>query len=279
MSRILSTWSWYPSVIVGILGLLVLYLAATRLRPPPRFIWFVLGMLAIVLALLSPLDILSDEYLFSAHMIQHLLLALVAPPLLLVGLPEAPVRQLVTRQIPRHIEGWLGSPLVAWIIGIGTLWIWHIPALYSGTLADERLHIAEHLSFLVSGIIFWWPLFGPAASQTLNTFFALVYLFTAALANSLLGIIFTFAPNLIYMDYRTPVDSLRILPLLRERWGLSPLLDQQLGGLFMWVGGGLIFLAAMLAMLVRWYGAPLSGGSKAEPSALFKPSTSTRRMT
>ncbi|MGW8313916.1 MAG: cytochrome c oxidase assembly protein, partial [Desulfuromonadales bacterium] len=242
ITRILSAWSCYPSVIGGVLVLLVVYLAVTRLRPPPRFAWFALGLLTIVVALLSPLDILSDQYLFSAHMIQHLLLVLVAPPLLLAGLPELPVRQLMTRKIPGCIEKCLGYPLVAWILGIGTLWIWHLPALYSQTLADQRVHIAEHLSFLVTGTVFWWPLVGPAASQALNTFFAMVYLFTAALANSILGIIFAFAPTLIYTAYQNPDDSLQILKLLRENWGLSPLLDQQLGGLIMWVGGGLIFL-------------------------------------
>ena len=223
IDRILSAWSWYPSVIGGLLGLLGLYLAVTRLRPPRQFAWFVLGMLAVVLALLSPLDILSDKYLFSAHMIQHLLLVLVAPPLLLLGLPRAPVRRLLAREFPLRIEGWLRYPLVTWILGIGTLWIWHLPALYAETLADERVHITEHVSFLVTGTIFWWPLVGPAASKALNTFFALVYLFTAALANSILGIIFTFAPTLIYTGYQNPDDSLRILPLLRERWGLSPI--------------------------------------------------------
>lgn len=281
ITRILSAWGWYPSVLGGVLVLLGLYLAATRLRPSPRFTWFVLGLLTIVLALLSPLDILSEEYLFSAHMIQHLLLVLVAPPLLLAGLPEPPVRQLMARKIPGRIEGWLGYPLVAWILGIGTLWIWHLPALYAETLADERVHIAEHLSFLVTGTIFWWPLIGPAASQALNTFFALVYLFTAALANSILGIIFTFAPTLIYTGYQSPDDTLRILPLLRETWGLTPLLDQQLGGLIMWVGGGLIFLLAMLAVLMRWYGAPRQNDSKgtAGGDVFFDSSRSRRRVT
>jgi putative membrane protein len=281
ITRIFSAWSFYPSVIGGVIVLLVVYLAATRLRPQPRFAWFALGLLTIVLALLSPLDILSDQYLFSAHMIQHLLLVLVAPPLLLAGLPELPVRQLISRKIPGRIEKFLGYPLVAWILGIGTLWIWHLPALYSETLADQRVHIAEHLSFLVTGTVFWWPLVGPAASQALNTFFAMVYLFTAALANSILGIIFAFAPTLIYTGYQNPDDSLQILKLLRENWGLSPLLDQQLGGLIMWVGGGLIFLLAMLAVLIRWYG--VSGqymsNTDEDKKVFLNASSSRRRMT
>jgi len=272
IERILTAWSWYPSVIFGALALLVLYLAATRLHPPPRFGWFVLGVLTVLLALVSPLDILSDEYLFSAHMIQHLLLVLVAPPLLLIGLPEKPVRQFVERPVPSRIEGRLGRPAIAWLLGIGTLWLWHLPGLYAATLADERVHIAEHLSFIATGVIFWWPLVGPGASRPLNTFYAVAYLFTAALANSLLGIILTFAPALIYRGYLAPADDLGILPLLRERWGLSPLADQQLGGLFMWVGGGLVFLTAILAILVRWYADPGKNGKDPKTGDLSRPS-------
>lgn len=279
ITRILSAWSWYPSVIGGVLILLGLYLAVTKLQFDRRTSWFVLGLLTILLALLSPLDILSDQYLFSAHMVQHLLLVLVAPPLLLAGLPEPPLRQLMTRKLPARLERLLGYPLLAWLLGIGTLYIWHLPPIYAATLADEWVHSAEHLSFLVTGTIFWWPLVGSVASQSLNTFFALAYLFTAALANSILGIIFTFAPSLIYTGYQNPQDSLDILPLLRERWGLSPMLDQQLGGLFMWVGGGLIFLISMLAVLIRWYGNPPDNAGRTETSgdAFFHSSSPKRR--
>jgi len=256
MERILTAWSFYPSVLGGAFGLVGLYLAATRLHPPRRFLWFLLGTVTMVVALMSPLDILSDEYLFSAHMIQHLLLDLIIPPLLLVGLPAETTRRFLEKPLPKGIEGILGRPLVAWLLGIGTLWIWHLPYLYDLTLRNEQVHVFEHLCFLATGVIFWWPVVGPAASRALNTFYAMVYLFTGALANTLLGIILTFAPHLIYQGYRHPDDVLGILPLLRDDWGLSAIADEQLGGLFMWVGGGLIFLTAMLGVLVRWYAAP-----------------------
>jgi putative membrane protein len=253
IERIISAWSWYPSVLGGSLGIVVLYLAVTRLHPPRRFGWFLVGVVCLILALVSPLDILSDEYLFSAHMIQHLLLDLIVPPLLLLGLPVAETRRFVARPWPAWIERRLGHPLVAWLLGLGTLWLWHLPGLYQATLESERVHIFEHLCFIVTGVILWWPVVGPAASRALNTLYALVYLFCAGLANSLLGIILTFAPDLIYHGYVKPKDELGILPLIRDRWGLSPLADQQLGGLLMWVGGAIIILTAMLAVLARWY--------------------------
>lgn len=256
LERILTTWSFYPSVLCGALGLVVLYLAVTRLPPPRQFFWFLLGTATLILALVSPLDILSDTYLFSAHMIQHLLLVLIIPPLLLIGLPPDATRSLLQRPLPARVEGVLGKPLVAWLLAIGTLWVWHLPILYDATLDNNGIHILEHMCFLVTGVIFWWPLVGPAASRALNTFYALGYLFAAALANSLLGIILTFAPNLIYTRYQNPNDVLGILPLLRNTWGLSPIADQQLGGVFMWVGGGIIFLTAMLGVLARWYASP-----------------------
>jgi len=256
LEKILTSWSFYPSVLGGAFGLVVLYLAVTRLHPPRQFFWFLLGTVTLILALVSPLDILSDTYLFSAHMIQHLLLVLIIPPLLLIGLPPDATRSLLQRPLPARVEGVLGKPPVAWLLAVGTLWGWHLPVFYDATLDNQGLHILEHMCFLVTGFIFWWPLVGPAASRALNTFYALVYLFSAALANSLLGIILTFAPHLIYSRYQNPDDVLGILPLLRDTWGLSPIADQQLGGLFMWVGGGIIFLTAMLGVLIRWYSSP-----------------------
>jgi len=269
--RVLTAWSWYPSVIFGCIGLVAAYLAMARLRPSPRFVWFFLGVLTILLALISPLDPLSDDYLFSAHMVQHLLLILIAAPLLLIGIPEAWFSRLLDQPLPARIERQLGRPLVAWLLGIGTLWLWHLPVLYEATLADEGVHIFEHLTFLVTGVIFWWPLIVPPAHRRLNAFYSLVYLFTGGLANSLLGIILTFAPNLIYRGYLHPEDELGILPLLRETWGLSPMADQQLGGLLMWVGGSLILLLAMMAILVRWYAAPAEDADTENPAAFPAP--------
>jgi putative membrane protein len=252
-----SSWSWHPSVLAGCIGLLIIYLAATRLQHSVSCtLWYVAGVLTILLALVSPLDLLGDDYLFSAHMVQHLLLVLVAPPLLLLGISRSTARRLLAKPRMAWLEDKLTRPPVAWLLGMGTLWAWHLPVLYNATLASEQVHIAEHLSFLVTGTIFWWPVLAPRPDLRLQPGPSIIYLCAAAFANTVLGIILTFVPAGLYPAYLHPEDELGALSVIRQKWGLTPAADQQLGGLFMWVGGGVIFLVAVLAMLRRWYLSP-----------------------
>ena len=248
-----TAWSWYPSVIAGCLLLLLLYLAASRPLSPSHAAWYAAGVLVLFFALVSPLDALGDDYLFSAHMIQHLLLVLVAAPLLLLGIPRTLAARLLERPWLAWLEGKLSRPPVAWLLGIGTLWIWHLPVLYNATLASENIHITEHLSFIVTGVIFWWPVLCPLADHRLQPGPAIIYIFSAGVANTILGIILTFVPVGLYPRYLHPEDELGALYLIRHGWGLSAAADQQLGGLFMWVGGGLVFLVAILGILRRGY--------------------------
>jgi cytochrome c oxidase assembly factor CtaG len=134
--------------------------------------------------------------------------------------------------------------------------VWHLPALYNAALAHEGIHIAEHLCFLATATLFWWPVVGPLAQRRLAPLAAALYLFAAMAASTVLGIILTFAPPGIYPAYLNPVDQLGVVRLLREGWGLSPAADQQLGGLLMWVPGNLVYFWAFIAALVRWYSAP-----------------------
>jgi cytochrome c oxidase assembly factor CtaG len=249
----LTAWSWYPSVIAGCVLLLLLYPAAARPLSASHAAWYAAGVLVLFLALVSPLDALGDDYLFSAHMIQHLLLVLVAAPLLLLGISRTLAARLLDRPWIAWLEGKLSRPPVAWLLGIGTLWVWHLPVLYNATLASERIHITEHLSFLVTGVIFWWPVLSPLSDHRLRPGPAIIYIFSAGVANTILGIILTFVPVGLYPHYLHPEDELGALSLIRNGWGLSAATDQQLGGLFMWVGGGLVFLVAILGILRRWY--------------------------
>ncbi len=253
--RIARAWSWEPSVVLGCLGLLAIYFWAVPAGRAKARMSYVAGVLVLVLALVSPLDVLSDTYLFSAHMLQHLLLILIVPPLLLAGLPAAAIARFdgsALGRVARHAT----DPLPAWVIGVGTMWIWHAPGLYNLTLASEPIHVVEHLSFLASAVVFWRPVIAPPTGQ--RTPVILAYLFLAAMASSVLGIMLTFAPVGAYAAYLAPADPLGILPALRTS-GLSPALDQQLGGLFMWIPGSLVYLVFLLATLSRWYAAPEHG--------------------
>jgi cytochrome c oxidase assembly factor CtaG len=248
-----ASWDFEPSVVMGSGLLLGGYLTAVRCRPARTTYLFAAGVGVMLLALVSPLDGLGDDYLFSAHMLQHILLDFVAPPLFVLGFPEDMARRLLLWQPAAAAERILGQPVVAWFLGIGTLWLWHLPTLYNATLASEGVHIFEHLTFLVTGTIFWWPAFRPPVEQRMPPLASVVYLGLGALANALLGIIFTFASTPFYSGYDHPPDELGALALIRDHWGISQIADQQLGGAFMWVIGSVVFLWAIVAVMGRWY--------------------------
>ncbi len=249
-------WELHPSVVAGSLLLLAGYLAAERFRWRPRTAWLAAGIAVMFVALTSPLDPLGDDYLFSAHMLQHLLLMLAVPPLLLAGFDPALARRWLGRNWVRRTERILGRPVVAWFLGIGTLWLWHVPYFYNLTLASEPVHIFEHLSFLVTGTVFWWPVLAPVPECRLSAPAAVFYLFAGAVANTVLGVLLTFAPLGYYPAYQHPEDELGVLELIREGWGIDPKSDLQLGGLFMWMLGGFVFLGEIVAALARWYREP-----------------------
>ena len=248
-----ATWTWEPSVVGGCLVLAAGYLAVAGSKQTRRAPAFFAGIAVLFLALDSPLDTLGDTYLFSAHMVQHLLLILIVPPLLLLGMPASLVER--ARRVPRMrcSMSALGAPAVAWGLGIGTMAVWHIPALYEAALVSGGVHVVQHLSFLVTGTIFWWPVVAPAGDARLDPLPAVLYLVAAALAGSVLGIVITFARVDLYPAYLLPVDRLGIEPLIRNGWGLSPDVDQELGGLLMWIPGGLVYLCAILGVMARWY--------------------------
>ena len=249
------TWPWEPSVVVGCAGLVIAYLVAGRPRRPAAALAFVVGVIVLLLALDSPLDTLADTYLFSAHMAQHLLLLLVVPPMLLLGLPASLLAPAWRTPRLRRLVRTLSRPAVAWGVGIGTIWVWHVPVLYNATLGSAAAHLVEHVSFLATGVVFWWVVLGPLREARLSAPAAALYLLAATLATSVLGILLTFTRVGLYPAYLHPGDPLGIAPLIRTGWGLSPEVDQQVGGLLMWIPGGLVYLVAMLGVLVRWFGA------------------------
>jgi cytochrome c oxidase assembly factor CtaG len=263
-----STWSWDPSVLVGCVALIGGYLVVVRSRITSKMLFFVTGVLVMLLALESPLEELGDTYLFSAHMAQHLLLILVVPPLMLLGIPRWLAQRILDWPLANRIEQILNRPLPAWLLGMGTIWVWHAPALYNATLTNENIHIVEHVCFLVTSTIFWWPVLSPLTERRLAPLATIPYLFAASAATSILGIILTFTPPGIYPAYLDPNDEIGALPLLRDGWGLSPATDQQLGGLLMWVPGGLAYLSGIIGALARWYSSPEEDEINKAPESL-----------
>jgi cytochrome c oxidase assembly factor CtaG len=280
---LLTAWDFEPSVVGGCAVLLVAYgvgaltpgpsprgrrglatgTTSTHSPPPGREgpgvkahpLLFLCGVLVLFLALVSPLDVLGDTYLFSAHMAQHLLLIEIVPPLLLLGISPAMFARLLSWRPAVAVERVLGQPALAWIIGIGTVWLWHAPGMYNAALASEDFHIVEHLCFLVASTMFWWPVIAPLPERRrLPAWAAAGYLAAGALANSVLGIVLTFSPPGIYPAYLHPHDTLGLLPLIRDDWGLTPVGDQRLGGGLMWMLGSLVYLLAIVLTVARWFG-------------------------
>jgi putative membrane protein len=224
--------------VVGCAMLAIGYLMLVRKQRWNRAPFFLAGVLLLLLDLVSPIDTLADRYLFSAHIVQHFLLALVIPPLLLLGTPAFELGVL------NKLERAIGQPPVSWLLGVGTMLAWHIPALFNAALANDGLHILQHLSFLITGTIFWWPILAPVESKRLPALGAVAYLFSACVCCSLLGAFLTFAPAGLYPAYLNPPGRL---------WGLDPKSDQQLGGMLMWVPGCFVYLAGILSVVRRWY--------------------------
>lgn len=271
-----SLWSWEPSVLLGCAGLVAVYIWAVRKvlgRLTSRAWLYFSGVLVLLLSLISPVDTLGDSLLFSAHMLQHLLMELVVPPLLLTGVPVELWRRLLKWPYPAQMERILRQPLLAWVLGVGTLWVWHIPALYNEALQYESVHIFQHLCFLATAVVFWWPVLTPIEESRMPALATVPYLFAAAMANTLLGIYFSFAPAGLYplYAYPYPADTPGIISIIRNSWGLTPDKDQQLGGLLMWVVGGLAYLLFIFSIVVRWLSAADEDEGDAEQEAVSTP--------
>jgi putative membrane protein len=243
-------WSFDPLVVIPLV-----ITAAIFIFGKPRSseaLFFAGGWLALIIGLVSPMHAWG-RVLFSAHMTQHEVLMLVAAPLLVLSHPLVTFLRALPVQWSRRIGNlgkivWLRRlwraitiPLVAWLVHAIALWIWHIPMLFEAVLHNEWVHTAQHLSFFGSALLFWWAIIhGPQGVPGYGA--AVLYLFTTSIHSGLLGALITFAGSVWYPSYIG----------LTASWGLTPLEDQQLGGLIMWIPAGLVYVIAGLALFAGW---------------------------
>ena len=254
-SSIWLHWHGHPDAVIGLIILQSVYLFAIGpvrkkygLSPnlsPKQPLLFTTGVLVIFLSLLSPLHIMSDDYLFSAHMVQHVLLTLVSPPLLILGTPEWLISPVVRKSVVLlSISKVIIHPVSAVVIFNLVFSVWHLPVLYGLSVSYHSVHVGEHLLFMVVAFVMWWPICSkvpelPRLSYPLQ----LIYLFVMSLAQIIVFGIITFAPEPIYDHY---VNAPRL-------WNITPLVDQQIGGIIMKVGSGFLFLTLIIIVFFKWF--------------------------
>ncbi len=262
----LLAWNFEPAVVLPVLTAAGLYLDGWKTvsrRMPDRFgarqlVATMVGLASIVLALMSPLDALS-VLLCSAHMTQHMLLMMVAPPLLWMGAPVAPmllglprpVRRTIAKALAvppvRQLSQVLADPVVSWVAFVVAFWAWHVPALYDLALRSDGWHHVEHACFFVTALLFWRPVILSWPAQSPWPLWAMIpYLVLADLQNSALAAILTFSDHVLYPAYAA-------VPRI---WGLSVLEDQAIAGVLMWVPGSLAFLVPILWLVATGLTAP-----------------------
>jgi putative membrane protein len=251
---LISAWDLNPWVIAICVAAILIYGARHQFHLDRKIGWLLVGLAVFFLTLASPIDTLADGYLFSAHMLQHLLLLLIVPPLVLLSLPSAPVPAYFQNGYCKWLDWILRHPVATWFLGVGGMWLWHAPALCNAAVTNVWVHRLQYISLLLMGFAFWWPIIGPWSKQRLSSLAGIIYLSSACVGCTILGIIITFSPVEVCSIYLRPVDRLGILPLIQNQWGLSPAKDQQLGGLLMWVPACLIYFCGIFGLFARWHG-------------------------
>jgi putative membrane protein len=277
-----TTWTFAPLVIIGLVltcwlyarGVRALWRAAGTGRGIAtwRVACFAGGLATLALALLSPVDGVASA-LFAVHMLQHMLLVVVAAPLLILGdggtamlwaLGIAARRRVGmwwhSRRVLPAIWNMLRRPLVAFTLHVAALWLWHVPTLYDAALRHESVHVAEHASFLLTALLFWYPIADAHPRRRFGVGVATLYLFAAGLQCTMLGALITMARHAWYFGHYATTAA----------WGLTPLEDQQLAGLVMWIPAGLVYLVALIPTVLpvlrgggQWVASPSAAGVSA----------------
>jgi putative membrane protein len=269
---VLLAWQLEAHEVLPLLAAAILYRLAERrvarehpANPHPRWrawAWYA-GLGVLFVALQSPIGT-YDTTLFSVHMVQHLLMAMVAAPLLALGAPitlllrvaSARVRQRVIlpvlHSLPLRIAAF---PVVAWVLFAGVMWATHFSGLYDAALEDPVAHFFEHALYLGTALLFWWPVVGADPSPwRMSHPLRIGYLLVGMPQSSFLGLAIMSAPHVLYPHYAT----------LTRDWGPSPLTDQQLAGGIMWVGGDMMFLIAVVLAVWVWLRAEEAEGRRVD---------------
>jgi putative membrane protein len=262
MQELLSHWSFDWITIGFIVFLSALYCYATQFHFTKRSYSFLAGIILLLLCVASPLHYIGEHYLFSAHMVMHTLLLLIIAPLVVLGLPE---ENKFKPSLIRFSKMVFAFPFLCWLTGVGVMWVWHIPSLFdrlfvmnsmneTGTAhCMNALSYLQMLSLFIGGIFFCWPIITPYKQYKVSPLTGVLYLSTACLSCSLLGLLITCAPAGLYTHYIGSMGQDHLLSMVRNDWGITALMDQQIGGLIMWVPCCFIYLSGAMYLLIKWF--------------------------
>ena len=246
------SWSIHPSTLLGIGALGALYWWRSRLgsrqsdaTTSTQRACFFAGLVVLFASLNGPIHDLSDYFLFSAHMVQHLLLTMVVTPLLLAGTPAWMLRPLFASRVIGPLARRLTRPAACFLIFNVTLVLWHLPPLYNLAMASHAVHIVQHLCFLGASTFLWWPFLGPLVEQRPPYAARMLYGVLLMFPMSIIGMYLTYADRILYPAYE---GAPRI-------WGITPLEDQLIGGLIMWIPGNLLLIGLLSVVFFRWVAA------------------------
>jgi putative membrane protein len=242
-------WSIHPSTVVGLAVLAAIYFWRARHAPAGvqlsvwRQLSFISALFVIFASLNGPLHDLSDDYLFSAHMVQHLLLTLAMPPLLIAAIPGWMLRPILQSRTIAAIARRVTRPVFCFVAFNLVIAGWHIPDLYNSAMANHNIHIVEHLMMMSAAVLMWWPLMSPLPELPRLAYPGqMLYCFLMSIPMSITAVYIAMADHVLYPAYAA---APRVT-------GLTPMEDQLLGGLIMWVPGGLIFALIMTVVFFKW---------------------------
>ncbi len=242
-------WSIHPSTVIGLLGLAAIYIIRAQQAEPGdslggmRKLSFSAGLFVIFASLNGPIHDLSDNYLFSGHMVQHLLLTMLMPPLLIFGVPGWMLRPLLKNRAIRAAARRVTHPFACFIIFNVVIAGWHVPALYNAAMENHDIHILEHLMFMAAAVLMWWPLSSQLPELPRLAYPGqMLYCFLMTIPMSVVAIYITMADSVLYPFYSSAPRIMK----------LSPMEDQLLGGLIMWVPGGILFMIIMSVVFFKW---------------------------
>ena len=242
----LDSFTVHWSTVIGLAVMAALYeFGGRRLKGDlsGRRLYFYSALFVIFFSLNGWIHDLSDWYLISAHMVQHLLLTLLMPPLLIVGVPGWMLRPLLSVPGVGALARFLTRPKVCFAAFNLVLIVWHLPAFYNAAVADHRIHILQHLMMMTGAVLLWWPVLSQLPElPRLSCPMQMLYLFLTTLPMAVVAVYITYSKNLLYPGYAA---SPRI-------FGITPMEDQLIAGLIMWIPGGLLFFGVITVIFFRW---------------------------